>query len=305
MLNASTLGTLSRRLSCINLSKFAGVNISKNDHVVKGIHSISRQVKGSSYGETSYPMKASTRNICKQVILKSSPLSLSKSNARFQSSKSDDDGSDKNNELSENDEWVKFQQKIQVKGFDTGQQITLSHTNSGQVGKKRRGGKTLRKKLEKQRMEQNAANDNNVQLGGGHFPALRFSEEETARLLQEAFEGIPKRTGKRGTRNLKRQENKARKIRQYNAIRKQEKINAHFRKMAKRSQKVKDIRAVYDDAPALRERDQLYQQKVLERWTQIAMAQEKGVQGEKFNGLESHDDNLKDSTMIEGVVVQK
>ena len=125
--------------------------------------------------------------------------------------------------------------------------------------------------------------------------------------MQEAYEGIPKRTGKRGTRNLKRQENKARKIRKYNAIRKKEKINAHLKKMAKRSQKVKDIRSVYDEAPSLRERDQLYQQKVLERWTQLVMAQaqEQGVDVEEWNEVDTRDGSLKDGTMIEGVVVQK
>ena len=161
MLNASNLSALTKRLSSINLSKIVVVNLPKNDQTVKGIHSIARQVQRSSYEETRYAIKGSIGNICELAILKSSPLPLLKNNVRFQSSKSDDDGSNQKNEISENDEWVKFQQKIQVKGFDTGQQITLSHKDAG---KKRRGGKTLRKKLEKQRREQTVAKDRNVQV---------------------------------------------------------------------------------------------------------------------------------------------
>lgn len=42
-------------------------------------------------------------------------------------------------------EWVKFQQGLQVDGFDTGQTLTV--TNSAMTGLKARGGKAVRKRL--------------------------------------------------------------------------------------------------------------------------------------------------------------
>lgn len=42
-------------------------------------------------------------------------------------------------------------------------------------------------------------NPNYTQLKGGEFPALRYSDEETERLLTEAYAAIPPRAGKRGT----------------------------------------------------------------------------------------------------------
>jgi len=38
------------------------------------------------------------------------------------------------------------------------------------------------------------------------FPAIRYSPEETEELLQQAYAALPVRDGKRGTRNLRRQE---------------------------------------------------------------------------------------------------
>jgi len=294
----SALSILTRRLSSVSLLRNA-IN--------------ETAMKAASTGTVPHPTNLKSYS----SSLSYSVCTINSSSQRFQSTKSNkDDGStdggvDKkekgttNYEISDNAEWVKFQQKIQVRGFDTGQQTTLSNQTPGQMGKKRRGGKTLRKRIEKQQKEQNIVTTENVQLGGGHFPALRFSKEETARLLQEAYEGIPSRDGKRGSRNLKRQRLKARNTRKYNTIKKKEIMAVHSKKMEKRSQKVKDIRTVYEDAPSVREQDQLYQQEILERWSQLGLAQKQAaeVQGRRANHVSNF--SSYDDTMIEGEVIQK
>ena len=93
-------------------------------------------------------------------------------------------------------EWVKFQQSISVDGFETGQVTTAK------VLKKSKGGRRIRRKKEREMEEWQAKQAN---LGLGKFPAIRYSPEETERLLAEAMATLPKREGKRGTRNLKRQ----------------------------------------------------------------------------------------------------
>jgi hypothetical protein len=151
-------------------------------------------------------------------------------------------------------EWVKFQQSIAVDGFQTGQLTTAK------VIKKSKGGKQVRRKREREM----AAQRDDTKLE--KFPAVRYSEEETKRLLEEAYSMIPERAGKRGTRNLKRQKRRwflVRKIRaKYKASRELE----HERKMHKRHVKRQAVLAVKEEAPAIRENDQAYQEEVLRRW---------------------------------------
>ena len=63
----------------------------------------------------------------------------------------------------------------------------------------------MRRKKERELEEWNAKQ---AELGLGKFPATRYSPEETERLLAEAMAMLPKREGKRGTRNLRRQKNR-------------------------------------------------------------------------------------------------
>lgn len=109
----------------------------------------------------------------------------------------------------------------------------------------------------------------------GHFPALRYSPEETQRLLDEAYAGIPERAGKRGTKNLRRQKRRwflVRKIKKKS--KKNYGIRTHERRMKKRSKVVKDVLQVKSEAPAVREREAAYQAHVLERWTEIMFGAE-------------------------------
>ena len=71
--------------------------------------------------------------------------------------------------------------------------------------------------------------------------------------------------------------------------------------MEKRSQKVKDIRAVYEEAPEIRENDKLYQEEVLKRWVQLLQnQQEETTEVEAIESAGGSDD-----TIIEGKVLQK
>mmetsp|Transcript_29471 Transcript_29471/g.42153 ORF Transcript_29471/g.42153 Transcript_29471/m.42153 type:complete len:246 (+) Transcript_29471:82-819(+) len=162
---------------------------------------------------------------------------------------------------SQHEEWVKFQQSISVSGFQTGQKTETSKLGGKNVG---RGGITLRKKKEKLRLgrEQSTRED----MGGGHFPALRYSDEETERLLAQAYAAIPPRAGKRGTRNLKRQRIRMSKKREQHAIYKNQLIKTHERRMVHRSKIATECRAVREGAEEVRQRDLNYQKYVLQRW---------------------------------------
>lgn len=153
-------------------------------------------------------------------------------------------------------EWVKFQQEISVDGFQTGQITTAA------VLKKSRGGKQARRKKEKEmaRMEQFQS------AGDEKFPALRYSPEETEELLKRAYAALPPRAGKRGTRNLRRQDRRWKLVRDIRSKYKSQISAAHERRMEKRHWKREMVKSTYGDAPALREKDLNYQGQVLKRW---------------------------------------
>lgn len=108
-----------------------------------------------------------------------------------------------------------------------------------------------------------------IEAGPGQFPPLRYSDEETERLLKEAYENIPVRTGKRGTRSFKRQKVRFIKIRKARSIKKMEKVRHHFDRMEKRSAKVKGIQKMKEIAVENREEDRLYQESVLKKWAEM------------------------------------
>ncbi|KAL3928068.1 MAG: hypothetical protein SGBAC_012808 [Bacillariaceae sp.] len=155
-------------------------------------------------------------------------------------------------------EWTKFQQSISVDGFQTGQVTTAA------VLKKGRGGKQVRRRKEKElaRLEQS-----NLAVGTDEkFPAIRYSQEETERLLEQAYGALPKRSGKRGTRNLQRQENRWQLVRNIRAKYKAQIAAAHERRMEKRHWKRQQVIAAKELAPTLRAQDLDYQAQVLQRW---------------------------------------
>jgi hypothetical protein len=158
---------------------------------------------------------------------------------------------------SANDSWMKWQQSL-INSSDEGPK------------KKTRGGKTLRKRAAKDlassAVSEASSQERLLDAGQGQFPPLRFSDEETERLLAEAYANIPKRAGKRGTRALKRQKVRFHFLRKADKIKKKEKIQHHFAVMEKRSQKVKDIQKMKEISEVDRAADAEYQMKVLEEF---------------------------------------
>lgn len=167
-------------------------------------------------------------------------------------------------------EWVKFQQSIAVDGFETGQ--TTKATLTALTGRKDRGGKQLRKRKEKELAESKKA-ERSESLGRGLFPPLRYSDQETERLLAEAYAALPKRAGKRGTNNLKRQRVRWFRVRKIRAKIKDYRIKAHYRRMEKRSATVKEVLAVKESAAETRARDKAYQDAVFAKWAQRMLQQ--------------------------------
>jgi hypothetical protein len=168
-------------------------------------------------------------------------------------------------------EWVKFQQSIAVDGFETGQ--TTKATLTALTGRKDRGGKQLRKRKEKELAESFKTERLTKAQKGGIFPTLRYSDEETERLLAEAYAAVPKRMGKRGTKNLIRQRVRWFRVRKIRAKIKKYRIRAHFRRMEERSRRVKEVLAVKESAAETRARDAAYQDAVFHKWTEKMLLQ--------------------------------
>eukprot|EP00429_Kryptoperidinium_foliaceum_P051990 CAMPEP_0176088222 /NCGR_PEP_ID=MMETSP0120_2-20121206/44174_1 /TAXON_ID=160619 /ORGANISM="Kryptoperidinium foliaceum, Strain CCMP 1326" /LENGTH=206 /DNA_ID=CAMNT_0017422081 /DNA_START=71 /DNA_END=688 /DNA_ORIENTATION=- len=124
----------------------------------------------------------------------------------------------------QNQEWVKFQQSISVDGFQTGQ--TLEAT----VLKKSKGGKQARNRKARELMMQ----QQQEKPSENRFPAIRYSPEETQDLLKLAYESLPQREGKRGTRNQKRQDRRWKLVRKIRAKYKAQIQAAHERRMEHR-----------------------------------------------------------------------
>lgn len=105
-----------------------------------------------------------------------------------------------------------------------------------------------------------------TQLKGGEFPSLRYSDEETERLLAQAYAAIPLRSGKRGTLNLKREKRRWWIKRQYDARKKYERKEEHTRRMAKRHAISEMIYKTKVGAVDVRESERKYQEGILKRW---------------------------------------
>jgi len=167
-------------------------------------------------------------------------------------------------------EWKKFQDSIT---FEPAKSMK-GNIDSGFVGKRKvRGGKIVRKQQEKKMLREQALNPafkpKSIVAGGGRFPALRYSDEETQRLLDEAHKNIPKRTGKRGTRNLKRQRNRWRVIYADHARRKEDNVAKHFRTMDKRSRIATEVKEVKMNAAEVRVEEKEYHMEVMRKWADI------------------------------------
>jgi hypothetical protein len=171
-------------------------------------------------------------------------------------------------------EWVKFQQAISVDGFQTGQVVQAKV-----LKKKTKGGKQVRRKREREEALMNGGQDDQARLKE-KFPAIRYSEEETAKLLAEAFGMLPERAGKRGTRNLKRQKRRWFLVRKIHAREKKFRGLEHERKMEIRHEKRQAVMAVKESAPGIKQSDADYQQELLERWA-ATMIQDQQTAGKE------------------------
>jgi len=166
----------------------------------------------------------------------------------------------------QNEAWVNFQQNIAVSGFDTGQVLKARVVRQSD----RKSGSAYNikplKASEVAAMKKQFERPELPDIKSGNMPALRYSDEETEKLLKMAHDALPKRAGKRGTRNLKRQKRRWFLVRKIHAKKKQWKIREHHTKMLKRSQKVQRVQKVIKEAPDIIEQDRLYQEKNFQRW---------------------------------------
>merc|ERR1712194_525736 len=83
---------------------------------------------------------------------------------------------------------------------------------------------------------------------------------------QQAYAALPVRDGKRGTRNLRRQATRWKKVRKIRSDYKAQQINAHFRKMEVRKYKRDRTKHSLESAVNQRQDDLDYQGMVLKRW---------------------------------------
>ncbi len=162
-------------------------------------------------------------------------------------------------------EWVEFQKSIEVEGFETGQTLTAIDAS-----KKNHGGKAATKKRLTKRQEMAEKIQERQRLaggGGGEFPPMRYSDEETERLLAQAYAAIPKRTGPRGTKRLKRMKRRYHLDREIHRKYKQHIMKFHERRMEKRSKKMKEIMDfIKNVAPSAVEHDLEYRNSVRQRY---------------------------------------
>eukprot|EP00536_Pseudo-nitzschia_multiseries_P004816 jgi/Psemu1/323630/estExt_fgenesh1_pg.C_840003 len=167
-----------------------------------------------------------------------------------------------NSPFLQHQEWVKFQQSITVEGFQTGQTTTATAL------KKNRGGKQARRKREKElaRLGAFSESDETISAVAQKFPAIRYSPEETEELLKQAYAALPERAGKRGTRNLKRQAERWRRVRKIRSDYKAHLVEAHHRRMEARNYKRERTKTMKEEASELQQKDLEYQGAVLKRW---------------------------------------
>jgi len=181
----------------------------------------------------------------------------------------DEEGSSSLSPFTQHQEWVKFQQSLKVSGFQTGQVTATSL-----LKKSTRGGKQARKKREKELARLGAfegisadgRQGAKLSAAAAKFPAIRYSPDETEKLIKLAYETLPRRTGKRGTKNLRRQANRWRTVRKIRSDYKAQLMQAHRRRMEHRKYKRDRTDRTKLVSVDQRRRDLDYQGKILQRW---------------------------------------
>ncbi len=205
------------------------------------------------------------------------------------------DASSANQPFLQHQEWVKFQQSISVEGFQTGQTMTAT------VLKKSRGGKQARRKREKELalLGGGTAGRTSADASTMKFPAVRYSVEETQELLKQAYAALPERAGKRGNRNLRRQANRWKAVRDGRSQYKKNIILAHERRMEHRKYKRDRVIQAKDEAPVQREKDVAYQSHVLRMWAQRMYGVGEGDGNVDPNNVEKGNDRPKTVSVID------
>lgn len=160
-------------------------------------------------------------------------------------------------ETQQQQDWVDVQQSLSVGAFPGSKKAGVSARAT--------------KKAKQIAVEAAAERQRLTKAGGGLYPPLRYSPEETELLLKEAYEAVPERAGKRGTRQAKRQGRRWQAVRKIRKKYKKLIVRAHFRKMEKRSTKVAQVKAVLEEAPEVVKRDREYQAEVFRRWAQTML----------------------------------
>jgi hypothetical protein len=224
-------------------------------------------------GKNNFPLPVLHTTTLRAFSIKKKNTNKKTSNIKKKKNKMKEGSSSGNNDQdqappsSQLEGWIEFQKSIAVKGFETGQKVDFQR-------KVTRGGKRFskRKSKEQVRLEERIKERQRMtDVGGGEFPPLRYNDEETERLLAQAYAAIPERTGKRGTRNLKRQKRRWWLVREIRKKYKKNIMRAHDRRMAERSRRLASVKNVLTVAPDIRTKDKEYQLQVLERWMATTM----------------------------------
>jgi hypothetical protein len=158
-------------------------------------------------------------------------------------------------ETQQQQDWVDVQQSLSIGAFPGNAGVSARAT----------------KKAKQSAVEAAAERQRLTKAGGGLYPPLRYSPEETELLLKEAYDAVPKREGKRGTREAKRQGRRWQAVRKIRKKYKKLLVRAHYRKMEKRSLKVAQVKAVLAEAPDIVKRDREYQAEAFRRWAQTML----------------------------------
>ena len=122
-------------------------------------------------------------------------------------------------------------------------------------------------------------------MGGGEYPVLRLGEEETEKLLKEAFAAVPPRAGPRRVRRKKRNAIREELKRQYAKKKKEERIQTHFRRMEKRSTTIKAVLQMKADAIEIRQTEQEYQQSILQKYHELLQAKNNNTINDDYENI--------------------
>ena len=189
-------------------------------------------------------------------------------------------------------EWVDFQKSISVDGFETGQMLEAIQ-GAGNKGRLMKGRKRAEEKL-KARIEKQKKEQEYLRVGGGEFPTLRYSDEETERLLEIARQHIPPRAGPRRSRHLKREKRRWWLVREIRKKYKKNIIKAHFRRMEERKQVRLNVKAIIAEAPEKRASDRDYQLETFRRWRmQVGLDNGSSPDDEEWEDIEDSGEKQK------------